>query len=146
MSNLIVKFLIPPDDSIADAMYVRTKVFQEEQGIDKKLDFDGNDDSSTHILIYDGKNPIGTGRIRKIDDETVKIERVAVLSEMRSHGVGKLIMKSINDYLSKTKVMRITLDAQLHAKGFYEGLGYKHEGEIFEEVGIPHVVMVKIFD
>jgi predicted GNAT family N-acyltransferase len=143
MKNLKARILIPPD-SITDAQQVRIKVFQEEQGIGKELDFDGNDHLATHIVVYDGQIPVGTGRIRKIDDITVKIERVAVVSEMRGQGIGKFIMYAIDNHLLETGIKKATLDAQLHAKGFYENLGYNQEGEIFEEVGIPHIVMVKL--
>lgn len=144
MNDLTIKFLTPPD-SIADAQSVRTQVFQEEQGIDRNLDFDGRDNVSTHIVVYKDGTPVGTGRIRKIDDNKVKIERVSVLSEMRGQGIGKLIMKKIDEYISDSQIPEATLDAQFHAKGFYESLGYQQEGDVFEEVGIPHVIMTKKF-
>jgi predicted GNAT family N-acyltransferase len=62
---------------------------------------------------------------------------------MRGQGIGKLIMLEIDRHLSNTKTSKITLDAQFHAKKFYESLGYTQEGAVFEEVGIPHVVMTK---
>jgi predicted GNAT family N-acyltransferase len=37
----------------------------------------------------------------------------------------------------------VVLHAQLSAKGFYDRLGYAPEGEVFEEAGIPHLVMRK---
>ena len=36
-------------------------------------------------------------------------------------------------------VKEIALHAQLTAKAFYARLGYREEGEVFEEAGIPHV-------
>ena len=107
------------------------KVFQEEQQIDQQADFDGNDEVATHVVVYNGTDPIGTGRMRPIEEGTVKIERVAVVSEMRGRGIGTLIMRSMNEYLVTTGIERITLDAQLHAKGFYENLGYVQQGDVF---------------
>ena len=145
MKHLEARVLVPPA-SITDAQAVRQKVFQEEQGIAKDIDFDGQDESAIHVVIYDTRNPVGTGRIRYLDDnQTAKIERVAVLSELRGLGIGRLIMRHIDSHLATTGASKAVLDAQLHAKGFYESLGYKQEGEIFEEVGIPHVKMVKNF-
>ena len=40
-------------------------------------------------------------------------------------------------------VKEITLHAQLTAKAFYARLGYREEGEEFEEAGIAHVSMRK---
>ena len=41
-------------------------------------------------------------------------------------------------------VKEITLHAQLTAKEFYARLGYREEGDIFEEAGIAHVAMRKV--
>ena len=71
MNNLRIVFL-NPGESIEDAKYIRTKVFQEEQGIDKALDFDIHDQFSTHVIVYDDKKPVGTGRIRTIENGKVK--------------------------------------------------------------------------
>jgi predicted GNAT family N-acyltransferase len=35
----------------------------------------------------------------------------------------------------------VVLHAQCSAQGFYERLGFVPRGELFEEVGIPHVEM-----
>ena len=40
---------------------------------------------------------------------------------------------------------KIVLSARDTAVAFYLSLGYSIEGEIFEEVGIPHQSMFKIF-
>lgn len=144
MEDLIVK-IITPGNQYGDAKEVRKTVFQIEQGIDSRLDFDGNDELATHIVVYHESKPVGTGRMRRVDDRTVKIERVAVIPEMRKKGIGRLIMQTMDNHLAVSGIKRATLDAQLHAKHFYESLGYIQEGEVFEEVGIPHVVMTKEF-
>lgn len=137
--------LIQPPGAIEDAMHVRRVVFQKEQLIAATDDFDGNDDVATHIIAYHHEEAVGTGRLRKITDDTVKIERVAVLKKLRGKGIGKLIMRTLDEHAATTGVRRATLDAQSHAKAFYESMGYQQEGEEFEEVGIPHIVMTKQF-
>ena len=37
----------------------------------------------------------------------------------------------------------VTLNAQVHAVPFYERHGFKAEGELFDEAGIPHRRMQK---
>ena len=53
---------------------------------------------------------------------------MAVLQEFRSQNIGG-------------RMMEYALDAQDHARKFYEKLGFKQEGEVFMEVGIPHIKM-----
>lgn len=144
MTKISSKIVKAPDN-LDGAFEVRRKVFQEEQGIDGTLDFDGKDESSIHIVVYEDDKPVGTGRIRELEKGNAKIERVAVLSEMRGQGIGKLILEQMHTYLISNNFNSVILDSQYHAKKFYEKLGYSQKGEIFEEVGIPHIVMEKRF-
>lgn len=36
-----------------------------------------------------------------------------------------------------------TMHAQTHAVAFYERLGWSAQGDVFDEAGIPHVVMLR---
>jgi predicted GNAT family N-acyltransferase len=137
-----VKHATTPQE-IEDAKLVRKLVFQIEQCIDEAADFDGKDDVAIHFVAYD-EEPIGEARVRFPDDANrAKIERVSVIPKHRGKGVGKDIMIKIDEHLREHGVAEIYLDAQSHVKNFYEKLGYTQVGEEFEEVGIPHVVMVK---
>ncbi len=134
-------------DDYTDAQQVREEVFQKEQCIEAKLDFDGEDDNALHFVAYDDEEkPIGTARVRFLDQgKTAKIERLAVLPENRSQGVGKAIMETIDEYLENRHVQKAYMSSQKLVKGFYEKLGYHTVGDVFEEVGIPHVKMEKIY-
>jgi predicted GNAT family N-acyltransferase len=144
MSNLAIE-IVKSEKELADAKKVRGIVFQEEQGIDSELDFDGKDETSDHIVVYENDTPIGTARIRYLDDkkELAKIERVAVIKEYRKSGIGKIIMDKVHEFLEEKGIQEAKLESQEHAKGFYEKLGYQQKGEAFKEVGIPHVEMRK---
>ena len=126
---------------ILTAQEIRRQVFQIEQGINSELDFDGKDDNSEHAIAYFEDKAVGTMRIRHISGDTVKFERLAVLKEYRKNGVGSEIMNYTIEYLRDKGIKDIILDSQVHAKNFYEQLGFKQEREAFEEVGIPHVKM-----
>src|SRR3954467_10077268 len=61
---------------------VRSICFLDEHGAQAKWLFDGNDYQCTHVLAYDGDEPIGTGRIRWFKD-FAKIERTSFRKEHR---------------------------------------------------------------
>lgn len=130
---------------IEEARFIREKVFQEEQGIERETDFDGMDQNAEHVIVYVDGQPVGTARVRDITDrkKLAKVERVAVLKEYRHLGLGRGIMDYIEDYLRQNGIYEIKLDSQDEAKGFYEKLGYLQKGEPFEEAGKPHVEMRK---
>ena len=142
MSNLIIKTAELPQD-LAAIEAIRRLVFQEEQGVDPVLDFDGQDETSEQIIAYLDNQPVGTARIRYFVDYTAKIERLAVLSTARGQGIGKKILEKALDVLAKNNIQEVVIHAQEYIKGLYQQVGFQQEGEKFEEAGIPHVKMRK---
>jgi len=142
MANLIVK-PVETSQELSDAQEVRRQVFTEEQGIKREMDINGLDQNSDHIIAYDKNVPVGTARIRYKNGIQAKLERIAVLKSYRGQGIGKRIIAASLG-LAKTKgASEVILDSQQSAAGFYEKLGFRQEGEPFEEVGIPHIAMTK---
>ncbi len=139
-----VIFFENDEELLREALNIRRKVFVEEQGVPEKEELDGKDSESVHVLLEKEGKFIGTARIRKIDDGTFKIERVAILKEERGKGYGRFLMESVERELSSKGVQKIVLNAQIQVREFYERLGYRAEGEIFYEANIPHVRMVKV--
>ncbi|MEM7045474.1 MAG: GNAT family N-acetyltransferase, partial [Pseudomonadota bacterium] len=76
------------DDERQAAFAIREAVFVDEQGVDQPLEFDGLDDESDHLLAKLDGRPVGTLRLRWVDDASAKIERVAVLRGARGRAVG----------------------------------------------------------
>ena len=139
--------VLPLIENYEAALTIRWEVFQKEQGIDEKIDFDGEDENALHFIAYNEDNdPVGTARVRFFDTgKTAKIERLAVLKEHRGSGAGATIMNAIDEYLEERKVTKAYMHAQKSAEKFHEKLGFKPEGEEFNEAGIPHVKMVKFY-
>ena len=69
-----------------------------------------------------------------------KLERFAVLEEERKKGYGDCILKEILNDLKEYKGT-IYLHAQEQVVSFYEKIGFKKEGDIFEEANIMHYKM-----
>lgn len=142
MNNLIVKTALLPQELLA-IQAIRRSVFQIGQGVEPALDFDGQDETSEQIIAYVDNQPVGTARIRYLDNKTAKIERLAVLSTARGQGIGKKIMQTAIDVIAKKDVQEVLIHAQEYIKGLHQQLGFEQEGERFEEAAIPHVKMRK---
>ncbi len=144
MSNLVIKVAELPEDFPA-IKAIRKSVFQEEQGVDPALEFDGKDEISDHLIAYLNLEAVGTARIRYLNDKTAKIERLAVLSTVRGQGIGKKIMEKALQMISKKNIPEVVIHAQEYVKDLYKKLDFVEEREIFEEAGITHVRMRKTF-
>jgi len=142
MSQLILKLFAYPEE-FSQMQVIRRSVFQEEQGVDPALEFDGLDETAEHLLAYLDNQPVGTARIRYLNQHTAKVERLAVVSEARGKGLGKKLMEKALDVAAKKNIEEVVVNAQDYVKSLYEQLGFEQVGERFDEAGIAHVKMVK---
>jgi predicted GNAT family N-acyltransferase len=132
----------PPSDRFADIVAIRRAVFVQEQGIDPAVEFDGKDTTATQVLgVRDGE-PVGTARLRHLDETTMKVERMSVRKPHRHHGVGRRLIEAILDHATEAGYTSLVLHAQIAVAEFYETAGFERVSEPFEEVGRPHVRMV----
>ena len=130
-------------DFLVPIKEIRTLVFQQEQSVSAELEFDGLDAIATHFLAYVEGEAVGTARIREIDADTAKIERLAVLSEYRKQGVGKRLMESALFTIARQNKSTAIVHAQAYIAQLYQQLGFSIVGDKFTEAGIPHVKMIK---
>ena len=72
-----------------------------------------------------------------------KMQPVAVQPDRQGTGIGRAMVDEFERQASRDGYRRIVLNARDTAVPFYEKLGYAVEGEMFEEVTIPHFRMVK---
>lgn len=142
MNNIVAK-KAQSEKEINDALSVRYQVFVVEQKINKDLQHDSWDEICDHFVAYLDNRAVGAGRIRYIAPKIAKIERMAVLSDLRGKNIGGEILKSMIGYMEDNNVNEVVLNSQYHAKGFYEKFGFKIEGEIFQETNIDHARMKK---
>ena len=141
--NKISLELVDYTDKISEIKPIRIQVFQVEQGVDPALEFDGLDETAEHILAYLDNQPVGTLRIRYLDNQLAKIERLAVLSTARGQGIGRKLTEKAIEVIEQKQISKVMIHAQEYVKGLYEKLGFEQVGGIFEEADIPHVKMIK---
>lgn len=130
-----------PEDRTA-CLAIREQVFAREQGVPLEVEMDELDAVATHFLGRDDRThePLATARL--LDKEgRAKIGRVAVLAPARGRGLGLEIMRAVMAEARRRGFTEALLDAQTYALPFYARLGFRPEGEEFEEAGIPHYTM-----
>ena len=128
-------------DDIAACRALRRVVFIEEQGVSLADEIDDLDGHSLHLIAHKKTTPIGTARVH-IADDLAKIGRVCVLSQHRGTGLGTALIRKALE-VSAGKARKAKLGAQVHALGFYEGLGFRAIGPVYDDAGIDHRDMVR---
>lgn len=122
--------------------YIRKEVFMKEQGF--KNEFDELDNKVSHVVLFLGEKPIGTGRLLPgKNNMTFVIGRVAVLKQYRKLHLGSKIINSLEEKAKELDGTSIELSAQCSAQGFYEKLGYTTSGEAYLDESCEHIHMEK---
>jgi len=97
--------------------------------------------------VADTESPEETGRPARRGEgegsDYAKIGRMAVLASHRGTGLGALVLAALEREAAARGIHHMKLSAQLHARGFYERCGYTAHGDIYDDVGIPHIDMEK---
>jgi len=133
------------DRPLEEVYRIRDEVFVDEQELTDDARTDPDDRRSFHYLAMMGDQPVGTGRLTMFGREG-QVAWVAVRKEWRQHGVGKALMLAIIERAYMESATHIVLNAQTHALGFYEALGFNVVGGEFFMSGIGHQVMIKRLD
>ena len=136
---------ITTENDLKIAFHIRKEVFVEEQGFQLESEFDEFDTLnalSEHILVYYNEQPVGTGRLRVVDG-LGKLERICILEPYRKFGLGKMIIKTLEEIAKEMELPLVKLHGQTQAEGFYKKLGYQTSSDVFMEDGGPHLLMKK---
>jgi len=121
----------------AEAQRIRFTVFVDEQRVPAEIEMDEHDATSIHALAFSDGKAVGTGRL--LPDG--HIGRMAVLKEWRGRGVGQALLRALIDAARRRGDTEVALNSQVHALGFYGAEGFRAEGPVYEEAGIPHQAM-----
>lgn len=132
------------DELGSQAHAIRTEVFIEEQRIPAEMEWDDADATSLHAVAYNRLGqPLATGRLLEHVPGVAKIGRMAVRRAMRGGGAGRAVLEALMEAARERGYHEAVLHAQTSAAAFYARSGFIERGPTFDEVGIPHVEMVK---
>lgn len=119
---------------------IRHAVFVDEQGVPAEFEEDPQDPLAYHCAALSGDGEwIGTGRL--LDDG--HIGRLAVLQQHRGQGVGSALLAHLIDQAQARGHRQLALSSQIAVADFYQRFGFVRHGEVYDEVGIPHIAMTR---
>ena len=141
MKTVIQIKQISSDEAKARAFAIRMRVFVREQRVPAAIELDRDDDRAIHFLATSDGKAVGTARVVP-HHGSAKIGRMAVLKSYRGKGVGKKLLQRAVATAKKLGARTIYLHAQVPVIEFYEKLGFRCVGPVFDEAGIPHPKMI----
>lgn len=127
-----------------ELLRLRSEIFVVEQNC-VFLDMDNKDQLCHHLLLYNNETLAAYARIVPpgLSYREASIGRVITSPTARGTGAGKTLMElAIEACKNIFKDHPIRIGAQLYALKFYERVGFKADGEVYDEDGIDHVEMI----
>jgi predicted GNAT family N-acyltransferase len=143
MEQVIIEAITAVHPSYAAVWELREQVLRQPLGMslrDEDLSMDNDD---TIVIALHQDNVIGCIMLHNAGDGVVKFRQMAVKPAWQGRGIGRRLMTGAEQEALRQGFRSVKLHARLVAAEFYTKTGYLQVGDLFTEVSIPHVLMVK---
>jgi|TARA_B100001113_G_scaffold49396_1_gene35762 predicted GNAT family N-acyltransferase len=122
----------------------RWEILRKPIGKDITTLKDKYEESAFHLIGVINKKIIACGRLHFNNRDEAQIRYMAVSENLQGTGIGKQILRLLEENARENNAKKIVLNARDHAIGFYETSGYKTT-KIYNgsDTGIPHTSMRK---
>jgi N-acetylglutamate synthase-like GNAT family acetyltransferase len=110
---------------------LRYSVLRKPWGQSKESATDDLESSSIHAFIKHNTEIIACGRLQNNGEGIGQVRYMAINQDFQRKGLGKLILKCLEDEAKKIKLKKIELQARENACEFYKACGYSLEEKTF---------------
>ena len=122
---------------------LRLHVLRRPLGLDLTAGDLARETDHFHLAAYLADDLVGCLILVPLEGGEIKMRQVAVDPEWQGGRIGSEMVKEAECFAREQGFKLMTLHARLNVVPFYSRLGYDTEGEVFEEVTIPHQHMLK---
>lgn len=130
-------------DDYRRSLQLRDDVLRSPLGRSIADDDLSGDAEALHVGAFAEERLVGILLLKPKSEGLLQMKQVAVEGALRGMNVGRKLVEYAERLATRQGCGEIMLHAREVAVIFYEKLGYTREGEVFEEMGIPHCVMRK---
>lgn len=124
---------------------LRYKVLLEPLGLKFLDSFRDKEAAYLHIGCIESLDDklVGGLILAPVNDKKIRLMQVAVDPVYQGEGIGRQLVAYAEKRAQEAGFTKIVMHAMLSVVNFYEKLGYKQEGDLFEEQGLTFAKMVK---
>lgn len=135
--------LSTPD--LHELLMLRSSVLVVEQA-SPYPDIDGKDPACHHLRLWVDGHPGLAGCARCLGPDFVAggvaFGRLALAPGLRRHGYGRaLVAEALRFLEERWPGQDVVIGAQAYLEEFYGSFGFRREGDLYDDVGIPHYDM-----
>ena len=124
---------------------LRYKVLLEPLGLKFLDSFRDKEAAYLHIGCIESLDDklVGGLILAPVNDKEIRLMQVAVDPVYQGEGIGRQLVSYAEKRAQEAGFTKIVMHAMRSVVNFYEKLGYKQEGDLFEEQGLTFAKMVK---
>lgn len=124
---------------------LRYKILLEPLGLKFLDSFRDKEISYLHIGCIESLDDklVGGLILAPVNDKEIRLMQVAVDTVHQGEGIGRELVAYAEKRAKEAGYSKIVMHAMLSVVHFYEKLGYRQEGDLFEEQGLTFAKMVK---
>jgi predicted GNAT family N-acyltransferase len=132
-------------EEMMQAFAIRSAVFMADQNCPYAEEFDGNDFSATHVVAYEGEEPVACMRVRYFGD-FAKLERFAVRKEYRRMSIINAVANFSIQLCRQKGYTKLHAHAQKRLVKLWARYGFAPSGDLFHFSDHEYVTIVGDFD
>ena len=126
-----------------EAIELRQNILRDPLGLNLYDEGIDNEHGQLHFGLLENNTLVACLAITPLSDTHVKLRQMAVKEDMQRSGLGSELITAVEEHLKGIGLKKFELNARLEAIPFYKKLNYEESGNEFNEVGIPHIKMLK---
>ncbi|KAJ2846157.1 hypothetical protein IWW36_004480 [Coemansia brasiliensis] len=144
----MVLIRVANESELKEAISLRIRVFVDIQKFPLEEEVDEHDQAALHFVVKADERSRVIGTLRVLNNgEEAKLGRVVVSPEHQGQGLGKQMMGFVEQHIRASpdfaNCTQIRLGSQLDKQEFYLKCGYEARGDVYDELGCPHIWMYK---
>ena len=140
--NMIVKEIFFSSAEYEGAKRVREEALRLPLGMRlSPRDVEGEREQIHFAALDERGSVVGTVILKPLSAGLVKLRQMAVAPSLQKSGIGRKLVELALQTARARDFKVMELHSRMSARGFYEKLGFKAEGEVFTESTLPHVKM-----
>lgn len=131
----------------SNTLKLRNKVMRVPLGLNIYDEDFSSEKNSVIIGMFKDDLLLGVG-VMSHKDAVYKVEYLCIDTDIQSRGIGGCLLERLEEIAVKQGAKKISMDARLSAKHFYEKYGYESTGQIFllDYAPVEHIIMEKYFE
>ena len=130
-------------DLHAQALRLREAILRRPLGLTLTDEEIADDAGRRHFCAVADGAVVASVSFKPLGPHTLQLKQMVVAEDRQREGLGARLLAYAEDWARRVGYGVIILNARIGAEEFYTGLGYRCEGDVFDEDTIPHIRMTK---